>query len=249
VLPDVPGHDDQAGQCAWLSAVLRLDPAHPVTGAVHEGLRGAEGHVVLRRAGAPDIRFEPASTLSTSRRLRPALTWQLQPTDGEPYGLKDDHCNRVAHVARLLCGACAAPNEAAETAAIVGTFLSDAIVIEGCTTYGDGAARYEALQGLRCRIDEQTGRTLGQLHALIDSATGEYVIRVGDLQAAARRHLGNSVPHGWLDARMENLGWARVSLQGWEQSGRMGRRGPHLRAGVYRGHLVPDDESEGAVNT
>ena len=188
--------------------------------------------------------------LSTSRRLHPALTWQLQPTDGEPYGFKDDHCNRIAHVARLLCGTCAAPVEAAETAAIIGTFLSDAIVIEGCTTYGATTERYQAILALKPRVDEQSGRVFGQSHCLIDSQTGEFVIRAGDLQGAARRHLGSSVPHGWLDARMDNLGWSRLTLQGYESAGRDGRRGPHLKCGVFRGLLVADDdENAGTVST
>ena len=76
----------------------RLDPVHPVTGAVHQGLRGAEGHVEIRRAGAPSIRFEPAGAINTTRRLMPILAWQLQPTDGEPYGFKDEHARRIAHV-------------------------------------------------------------------------------------------------------------------------------------------------------
>jgi len=34
-LPDTPAHDDPVALCAWLSSVLRFDPHHPVTGAVH----------------------------------------------------------------------------------------------------------------------------------------------------------------------------------------------------------------------
>ena len=39
-LPDVPAPDDLAGLRAWLDSVLRLDPAHRVTGVERQGLRG-----------------------------------------------------------------------------------------------------------------------------------------------------------------------------------------------------------------
>jgi hypothetical protein len=149
VLPDVPAHDDLAGLAAWQTGVLQFDPNHPATGGVHEGSRGADGHAVILRAGAPPIRFEPASKANTARQLLPTLSWQLLPTDGEPSGFKDEHCRRIAHVLRLLCGVSTAPTVAQETAGIVRTFLSSAYADEGHTTHGTGGQRYEAAVALQ----------------------------------------------------------------------------------------------------
>jgi hypothetical protein len=237
VLPDVPAHDDIAGLCAWLTAVLRLGMEHPVTGAVHQGLRGAEGHVEVRRAGAPSIRFEPAGAIGTSRRMLSTLGWQLQPTDSEPYGFRDEHCRRIAHVLRLLCGAVAEATEVQETAGIVGTFLGGAVAVEEYTVYGTGAQRYEAAMALQRDLDANTGRPLGPPRYLIDSNTGELVIRTSDLQDAARRHVGSSLARGWLDARMDSLGWERHTLDGHALDGRAGRHSHHARSVVYCGHL------------
>lgn len=245
ILPDVPEPDDAAGQAAWLTSVLRLDPRHPVTGARHQGQRGPDGHVVIRRAEAPAIRIEPAELMTSGRRLLGVLPFQLIPTDGEPYGFKDEHARRIAHVTRLLCGIADSLTEAQETTGIVGTFLSDATAIEGHTTYGETGERFAALEALQLPADPVTGRPIRAPHYLIDSQTGELVIRVGDLQTAARRHVGSSLRRGWLDARMDDLGWSRVEVQGYALPGRDGRRTRHLRVLVYRGHLP----GGGAVNT
>ena len=69
VLPRVPHVDDVAGHCAWLTNVFSLDPAHPITTGRKEGVRGPKGHVVLDRADAPPIRFEPATKLNAPRHL------------------------------------------------------------------------------------------------------------------------------------------------------------------------------------
>jgi hypothetical protein len=249
VLPEAPLHDDLPGLLAWLTGVLRLDQRHPVTSAAHQGLRGQNGHVELRRAGVRAIRFEPASEISSARRFLPALVFQLHPTDGEPYGFRDENCRRIAHVVRLACGVCAAPDEAQEAAGIVGTFMLRAKPVEDCTTYGTAAQRHEAAEHLRPTIDDHTGRPIGPARYLIDDVTGEIVARVSDLQAAAREHIGSSLPRGWLDARMERLGWTRASIQGYAHAGRDGRKGPHSRCDVYRGHLPADDATEESVNT
>jgi len=246
VLPDVPAHDDPTGLAAWLTGVLQLDPAHPVVRAVHEGLRGPEGHVEIRRARAAPIRFEPAAAMNSARRFLPVLAWQLLPTDGEPPGFRDEHCRRIAHVVRLLCGVSTGVREADETAGIVGVFLAAATALEGHTTYGTGAQRYEAATALQRAVDDQTGRPLGPARYLIDLNTGELVIRAGDLQAAARAFVGSSLPRGWLDARLANLGWQRLTLDGHALAGREGRGGPHARTVIYRGHLTPE---EGSVTT
>jgi hypothetical protein len=87
---------------------------------------------------------------------------------------------------------------------------------------------------LRRALDSATGRPVGPRRYLIDSESGELVIAVSDLADAARRHVGTSLRHGWLDARMDSLGWERVTLQGHALPGRDGRRqGPHARLYVY----------------
>lgn len=236
VLPEVPAPDDLAGQLACITSIFRLDPRHPATGVVHEGKPGPDGHVHITRAGAAPIRFEPASIVNSARKFLPALGWQLQPTDSEPYGFKDEHCRRIAHVLRLACGASKAPDAAQEAAAIVGTFLGRSEAIDGHTGYGTSPQRYEAAEALR-RDDYGS-----PARYLIDTQTGELCIRVSDLQAAAREHVGASLSHGWLQARMEHLGWDRVRLDGHRSHGREGRGGPHARCDVFRGHLPTDDD-------
>ena len=243
VLPDPPAHDDLAGLLAWTTSVLRLDARHPATAVAHQGRRGQDGHIEIRRAGLPAIYFEPASTINAARRFVPALGWQLHPTDGEPYGFKDEHCRRIAHVLRLAAGVCAGPDATQEAAGIVGTFTMSAEAVEGFTIYGTSGQRHEAVEGLR-------NVTFAPPRYLIDAGTGEYVIRVSDLQEAARRHVGSSLAHGWLDARMEQLGWTRAQLQGYTQSERDSSKRVHNRCDVYRGHLATSDPADnGSVNT
>lgn len=241
VLPPTPAADDVAGQCAWLTAVFALDRQHPITGGAREGLRGAAGHVVLTRASAPPLRFEPASRINQPARLIEDLSWQTLACDGAVHALKGEHCRQIAHVVRTLTDATHAPTDAQETGSIVGTFQSGAQAIEGHTTYGTTAQRYEAANALQRDLDDTTGRALGAARYLIDANTGELVIRVGDLAEAARRHVGSSLARGWLDARMVGLGWQRITLDGHATPGRHGRAGPHLRVTAYRGTLPADE--------
>lgn len=250
-LAPVPAADDRAGQCAWLTAAFALDPRHPVTGGAREGLRGAAGHVVLDRAGAPPLRFEPASRINAPQRLIEDLSWQMLPSDGAVPGLKGEHCRAVAHVVRMLTDAAQVVTDAQETAGIVGTFLGAAQAVEGLTVYGTTAQRYEAATSLQRDLDDLTGRPIGAPRYLIDTNTGELVIRASDLAEAGRRHVGSSLTRGWLDARMDNLGWTRLALDGHAVSGREGRHGPHARCHVYRGHLpgADDPDNGGSVTT
>jgi hypothetical protein len=248
-LPAVPAIDDRAGQCAWLTAVFSLDARHPVTGGAREGLRGALGHVVLYRADAQPLRFEPASRINQPPRLIEDLSWQTLRSDGAVHALKGEHARLVAHVVRMLTDAAQALDEEAQTRGIVATFLADAQAVEGHTTYGTTAQRYEAADALQRDLDDHTGRPMGPTRYIVDANTGELAIRVSDLGEAGRRHRGSSLAAGWLDARMEALGWARVELQGYAQPGRAGRTGPHARCNVYRGHLpaIDADDSAGTV--
>jgi hypothetical protein len=88
-------------------------------------------------------------------------------------------------------------------------------------------------------------RPSGGPRYLIDAKTEELVIGVADLADAARGHTGSSLRRGWLDARMDGLGWRRIRLDGHALSGREGRKGPHAGVSAYRGHLSAD----GSVTT
>lgn len=247
VLPPLPANDDLAGHAVWLTRVLARDPGHPITGAEWQGLRGPAGHVVLNRAAAPPIRFEPATHVNQPQRLSETLSWQRIPTDLPLFPYKADHCRQIAHSIGCLVDATSTATVEDEAAGIVSTFMLTGLSIEGHTIYGTSGQRYEAALSLRRPIDESWGRPVGPSRYLIDSSTGELVIAVSDLGEAARRHVGSSLPRGWLDARMQGLGWERIQLQGHEQQGRDGRRGPHARINAYRGH-VPGEDEEG-VNT
>jgi hypothetical protein len=247
-LPPTPALDDRAGQCAWLTSVFSLDGAHPITSGARQGLRGAAGHVVLHRAGAPPLRFEPASRINQPPRLIEDLTWQMLQSDGVVHALKAEHCRQIAHVIRMLADAGQAISDEDEAAAIVGAFTATAIPVKGHTTYGTSAQRYKAAEALGCDFDDQTGRPIGAPRYLIDSQTGELVIGVGELAVAARAHIGSSLARGWLDGRMDSLGWRRVRLDGHAQPGRAGRHGPHARKDAYRGHLPTADDDQ-AVTT
>lgn len=234
VLPATPAAEDTAGQARWLTAVFNLHPAHPVTGAARQG-RSA-GHVVLRRHDAPPIRFEPASRLNTPARLVEDLEDHKQAYDPETYGLKTEHTRQIVHVVRMLCGAQQGISDQEETASIVGVYLQGAQAVEGHGTYGTGSARYEAAAALQRDLDDR-GLPCTPPRYLVDRDTGELVVRVQDLGDVARRHIGSSIARGWLDARMIDLGWQRVRLDGHALPGREGRSGPHLRVDVFRGHL------------
>ena len=247
-LPPAFDPPNTTGHCRWLSVVYQLDQAHPIVGGKWYGKRGAQGHAVLERLDAPPIGFEPAASINTPARHEEALSWQLLPTDGPPYGFKKEHTSQIAHVIRMLCRQTQVLSETEETAGIVGAFLQTATSVEGHTVYGTTSQRYAAADALRTPIDEQTGRPIGQPRYLIDANTGEFVIRVGDLVPVARARYGGSVPHGWLDGRIGALGWTRVQVQGFAIPGRDGRKGPHLRTDVYRGLLAVTDDDE-SVNT
>ena len=263
-LPPIP--DDHAGRLHWLSVVFNLTPEHPIVGAEWQGQRGPDGQIALRRAGTAEMRFEPARSMNTPMKLIEAFTGRRHPKDGQLYAYKGDHCRQIAYVIESLCDTTKALSEAEEAAAIVGSFLHAAEAVEGHTTHGTPGQRYEAAKALSRRhedgaygtwrylIDEQTGqRADEETGELIDQGQPvEYVIAVSDLSDAARRFLGSSLPRGWLDARMQCLGWHRIRLQGYGQPGRAGRHGPHARIDAYRGALEatesqPNDEE--AVNT
>lgn len=130
-------------------------------------------------------------------------------------------------------------------AGIIGTFISGAVAIEEHTTYGSSAQRYEAAVALQRDLDDMSGMPRGPVRYLVDTNTGELVIRVGDLQAAARSHIGSSLPRGWLDARMRALGWDRHALDGHAVDGRAGRHNAHARTFIHRGHVPQTGDTDG----
>lgn len=242
ILPPTPGRQDVAGQCAWLTAVLALDPQYPITSGERQGQHGPGCHVELRRAGARSIRFEPASRINNPMKLIESLTWGSLAEDSAVPAFTGANCRLIAYVVRTLCGAVELLSDEQEAGGIVGTFLSSAIEAEATvTTYGSAAERFEAAIALRREIDQTYGRPIGPVRYARDANTGELLIAVGDLADAARRHVGSSLERGWLDARMEALRWQRITLDGHARPGREGRKGPHARIEVYRGHLPATD--------
>lgn len=241
-LPDAPAAPIPALLAQWLTVALALDPEHPIIRGALEGLRGAAGHVVLERLDAPPLRFEPASRINTPMRLVEDRTWQGIPSDDPTPAYKGEHCRQIAHVVRQLCGTRRAMTDRDETEQIIGAYLGQARVVEGFTTHGTSPQRYEAARALQRDEDDATGRPLGPARYLTDMNTGETIIRVSDLADVARRFLGGSLQRGWLDARMENAGWARVRLDGHAEPGRDGRAtgGGHARCAVYRGLMTTD---------
>lgn len=233
ILPTPPGYEDDHGQSLWVTSVLNLDRSHPVVSAVHQGLSGALGHIVLQRLEAPEIRFEPASKISTAQKMADELVWQLLPTDGEPYPWTNNQAVTIARVVRLLCGTEKGSTTTQETEHIVSTYLDAAIPHEG-HTHQTSAQRAEMAVSMRGED--------GQRHYGIDLDTGEMLIRVGDLQRMAREIIGGGISYGWLDARMDAVGWQRVRLEGHRLgNGGPGHRGEHVRADVYRGFVSPGE--------
>jgi hypothetical protein len=238
VLPAVPELEDVAGHCAWLTAVFALDPAHPITGGRRFGIHGPLGHAELSRREASRINFEPVTQINTPTKLIEALTWAAIPSDSAVPALKGEHCRQIAHVVKMLCGMRETLTQEQETTGIIGTFLQGALITEeAVTSYGNSGQRYEAAVALRRDLP------YGPPRYAIDFNTGELLIGVGDLAEAARRHLGSRVPRGWLEARMESLGWRKITLEGHALPGRSGRTGPHARIGAYRGFLTTGDIS------
>ena len=168
--------------------------------------------------------------VNTPARLVEAVSGWGLPSDGAVPPLKGEHCRLIAQVVRMLCGTSRATSAAQEAAAVVGAFQQAALAVEGMTTYGNSAQRHEAAYALR------DAHKRGWRY-LIDRNTGELVIRVSDLHEVARRHVGGSLQRGWLDGRLASIEFRRVVLDGHAVAGRDGRKGPHLRCHVYRGHV------------
>ena len=245
-LPPTPELQDAAGMCAWLTVAFALDPQHPIVSARRHGHAGPESHVELRRAGgAPAISFEPASRINGPMKLIETLAWSVLHTDGAIPAFKGEHCQQIAHVIRMLCGVAETLSAEEQAAGIVSMFVSGAVEVEhAMTTHGTGGQKYEAAMSLRREIDPLSGRPIGPVRFARDADTGELVIAVSDLQEAARRYTGSSLPQGWLAARLAVLGWERITLEGRALPGRAGMKGPHARVYAYRGFLTTREDAQ-----
>jgi hypothetical protein len=199
-LPEPPDHLDLNSQCMWTTSVMHLDTEHPVARAVHQGLSGAAGHVVLHRLDAPEIRFEPAAKISSAQKLADELVWQLLPTDGDPYPWSNAQATIIARVVWLLCGATKTATTSQETEHIIATFLEASRLQEG-HTYGNARQRAEFARLLR---PSEGVRIHGR-----DLDTGEYIVRVSDLQRARRADGGLGMgPHASRRPRATCHFWA-----------------------------------------
>ena len=178
---------------------------------------------VFDRAGAEsrlgDILF---SELGAAVGRNPLLAFvSVQPGAYRAEAILDqvtEHCREIAYVIRMLCGAIESQTEEQETAAIIGTFLQGAAAVEGHTTFeATGYERFQAAAALRRDFDE-AGYMRGRPTYLVDTKTDELVIPVSALSKAVRDHLGSSVARGWLDGRMDGLGWQRITIDGHEDA-------------------------------
>lgn len=240
ILPELPATDDPGAQSWWLTNVFNLDRAHAVTGAQYTGLSGGRGNVEISRDGAAHIHFEPATRLNKGTTLQESLSWQTIPTDGIPWPWSNAQCVTVVRIVNLLCAAGGKVSREQETESIATALMGQAQEVVGHIA-GSPAERYEAIANLK-PPEDGNGRPIGMRY-LVDADTGEFVMRASDLLAVSRKMYG-SLPHGWLDARMQELGWQRLRVQGYALPGRDGRAGPHLRCDVFIGRLSDLEEGD-----
>jgi len=236
-LPEKPSLDDIVGLCAWTTVVFGLDRRHPITGGKRRGVRGVAGCVELTRLDAMPLIIDPVTRLNVPLRLSEALTAHRLPSDDAIPPFRGSHCRDVAHVIVMLAGTDEALTEDQETASIIGTLLHIAEEADAkVTCHGSAAQRAEVVLALRHGYDEP-------IRWLRDSYTGEIVVTVRDLNEVARKHMGGTLRHGWLEARMDSFGWVRRELQGYGEQPD-GSRGQHVELGIYRGFLPgADDDS------
>jgi hypothetical protein len=251
-LPPVPEADDLPGLCRWLTTVLDLNPHHPVIGASRYRLRGADGRVCIHRAGDVEpITFAPARHLNNAPRFIETLSWQLLRSDGKVRDFKATHCRDISYVARVLSDDSTITSDKQLAEAIVGDLMAIGEAVSGRTSHGTGQQSYEAALALSRPHDETTGRQTDQPRYLIDAGrldkstgeligAGEIVIAVNDLQLTARKHVGSSLAHGWLDGLMDELGWTRIRIEGHERP--RPDQGLHRGIDAYRGHLHTGDQ-------
>jgi hypothetical protein len=244
-LPPLPDAGDAAALCQWCTVTFALDRGHPITGGRREGEHGTSSVVVLERLEAPEIRLDPFTRVCTPARLHEALVACAIATDGTTPRFKTEHCTAIATAVRRLADARAARTAAERADRIITAAIEDADGIHGHTTYAETSGqRYEAAVALRRPLDESTGRPFGRERYLIDSQTGEHVIRVSTLELVANRALGSSLRRGELDSLMAAVGWQHVTIDGHQLPGRAGRQGPHARCKAWRGHLPGGDEPD-----
>lgn len=237
-LPKKPSLDDVAGLCAWTTTVFGLDRRHPITGGKRRGVRGVAGCVELTRLDALPLIIDPITRLNVPLRLSEALTAHRLPSDDAIPPLKGPHCRDVAHVIIMLAGTHEALTADQETASIIGTLLQIAEEPDAkVTCYGSAAQRAEVVLALRHGYDES-------IRWVRDCNTGEIVVTVRDLNEVARKHMGMTMHHGWLEARLDSFGWTRAELQGYAVQPD-GSRGKHMEVGIYRGFLpgAPDENA------
>lgn len=244
-LAKLPKQDDREGLCQWLTLSLGLDPDHPITNGRRLGTHDTNGSAMLERSGAPPLRFDPITRLATPAKLLESLGSGMTSRDGIAPPLTGDHCPQIFAAVRWLCD-CSDEIAADERfAAIVRTFLIGAEQVDGdFTTYGTTSAERYKLARELSPVLNQYGKPDGPLRYVVDSNTGELVIRASDLQAAARAAEGTGLRRGELDALLMEHDWQRIRIDGFQDPGRVGRQGAHARLFAYRGVLATDDEPD-----
>ena len=233
-LPDPPPHDDILGNCAWLTAVLHLDPKYPITFGKWYGLRGGRGAIVLEREGTESISIEPASSILNVGRFMEQLMFTRITTDREPYPYTNHHCRTISHVIHRLCDSTNAISERDETMSALLALIADARRVDGFTLYGTTPQRYEMLEALQ----RDNGKRAHQLEPwerryAVDTTTGEYVVPADELRAFMRKQFGSAISRGWLEGRLEKVGWKQQHLTA-RPEGRGSKQGERY---IWRGEL------------
>jgi hypothetical protein len=237
VLPPLPDPGEVAGLRAWLTAVFGLNPAQPIIRGWRTGTL-ADGGAVLERRGAPELWFTPFSRLCAPNKLLESLNACMAPEDGVAPPLKGEHCPLIAAAVRRLCetGAVQTMRELAQDA--IRLAIQDAEAVHGLTTYGlTSAQRFEVATAL-------SRKPTGWPRYLVDSNTGEFVVRASDVTHAVRALKGTGLRHGEVVDLMGAVGWAKIDIDGHQLPGREGRRGPHAIVSAWRGHLTSTEEGE-----
>ena len=242
LLADMPEQGVSHGLCSWLTLSLAARPNHPIIRGHRFGTHDTDGNVILVRRDAPPLRFAPITRLSTPTKLLESLGSGMTRTDRVAPPLTGEHCPKIFAAVRWLCDISDVESSAQRLGKIVRTLLGGAESAGAdFTTYGalTSSERYRLAKALT-PLQGNYGRE-GPDRYLIDSQTGELVMRLSDLQAAARAAEGSSLRRGELETLLGENEWKRITVDGHELPGREGRKGPHATVVAYRGMFVTTD--------
>lgn len=168
----------------------------------------------------------------TAKTWRADITFQLLAGDGRPYGWSDEDCGRIAYVIHQMAKVENAFDIVAESQSIINTYRERAVAVPVDITTGP-VAKFEAAVAIRA-IEDDYGRVKQYRYGV--DAKDNMLIRVTDLIQTTRAMFPGTLANGWLDGRMDLIGFVKTSFQGYAQRGVEGRRnGGHAIGNVYMG--------------